>query len=94
MESVWIVDICGIGAILQHENSTSRHILCGSCNSMKGKWCLVEIFMILDVFQQIKSELVQSQVYDGNARGNIFNQTLINLTIGSSIKDAAPIESV
>ena len=73
MNPVPIVNVHAVIDISEDENHTGRRILRLSNNGVQTLWCGFNVLVLLHVFEQIKPELVKSQIHDGNAAGHVLD---------------------
>ena len=73
MQPVLVVDVYAVRAIFQNENDTGRRVLTGRNNRVQTERRFFNIRMVLDIFQQVQTELVEPQIHNGNAGGHILN---------------------
>ena len=73
MQPVLVVDVYAVGAILQNENHAGRRVLTGRYNRVQTEGCFFDVRVVLDIFQQVQTELVEPQIHNGNACGHILN---------------------
>ena len=59
MQPVLVVDVYAVGAILQNENDTGRRVLTGRYNRVQTERRFFNIRMVLNIFQQVQTELVE-----------------------------------
>ena len=63
MQTIFPVYIDRIVTVLQHINHSGRTIIRGWYYSMKSEWCMLYIGIVLHIVEQVKTELVQSEVH-------------------------------
>ena len=73
MNPVPVVNVHAVIDISEDENHTGRRILRLSNNGVQTFRCAFNVLVLLHVFEQIKPELVKSQIHDGNAAGHVLN---------------------
>ncbi len=73
MNPVPVVNVYAVIDISENENHTGRRILRLPDNGVQTFRRGFDVLVLLHVFEQIKPELVKSQIHDGNAAGHIFN---------------------
>ena len=59
MQPVLVVNVYAVGAILQNENDTGRRVLTGRYNRVQTERRFFNIRMVLNIFQQVQTELVE-----------------------------------
>ena len=73
MNPVPIVNVYAVIDISEDENHTGRRILCLCNNGVQSFRRGFNVLVLLHVFEQIKPELIESQIHDGNAAGHVLN---------------------
>ena len=73
MNPVPIVNVYAVIDISENENHTGRRILRLPDNGVQTFRCSFDVLVLLHIFEQIKPELVKSQIHDGNAAGHVLN---------------------
>ena len=73
MDAVLVVNVDAVVDIPQDKDHALRVFISCRNNRMKALRFLRQIAVGLDIIQQIKPELIQPQVHDGDARGHILH---------------------
>ena len=73
MDTVLVVKVDVVVDVAQDKDHTFRVFFCCGDNRMEPLWLFRHIAVCLNVVQQIKAELIQTQIHNGNARGHILH---------------------
>ena len=73
MNAVTVVDINAVVDVPQHKDDPGRSLFCLRDNRMQPLGGCFNLFMMLDIFQQVEAELIQPQIHDGDTAAHILN---------------------
>ena len=73
VNAVTVVDINAVVDVPQHKDDPGRSLFCLRDNRMQPLGGCFNLFMMLDIFQQVEAELIQPQIHDGDAAAHILN---------------------
>ena len=73
MQLILTVNINGIVAVLQHKHHARFRQFGTGYHRIQSERCMFNIRMFLDILQEVKPKLVQSQIHDVDTGVHIFN---------------------